>query len=136
MPKESGLGVTTFSLDDSGGTLRIIINDVTNFAINTTAPFQDVTGIDKSATERFHLVADANVPFSGVFNKDASTGIHTVMKNFMTPATGRTLTITHSAQTLSMEVLSDGYNLARGADGTLISSASYQLMSGIVPAWS
>ena len=34
MAKESGLGATV-SVDDSGGTLRDISNDVTDFTINT-----------------------------------------------------------------------------------------------------
>ena len=46
MAKESGLGATV-SLDDSGGTLRDISNDVTAFTIHTPRAEQNVTGIDK-----------------------------------------------------------------------------------------
>src|SRR5574341_338680 len=69
--KESGLAWTTFSVDDSGGTLRDIRNDITNCEFATPRATQDITGIDKSAMERLLLLADFSVTMNGVFN-DAS----------------------------------------------------------------
>ena len=51
MAKETGLGWTTLSVDDSGGTARAIINDVTNFNFSTPRGVQDVTGIGAGETD-------------------------------------------------------------------------------------
>lgn len=138
MAKESGLGITTLSVDDSGGTLRAIINDVTNFAINTPSNMQDITGVDKSAMERLHLLADANVPLNGVFNDAATTGAHQVLKNYRTilaGQVGRSVSINISAQTLAMEMIGDNYALTRAADGSLTWAITMSLSDGTVPAW-
>ncbi|MGW1616382.1 hypothetical protein ACWCQZ_44440 [Streptomyces sp. NPDC002285] len=47
MAKENGLGWTAMSIDDSGGTLRDIRNDLTNIQFATPRAEQNVTGIDK-----------------------------------------------------------------------------------------
>ena len=73
MAKESGLGVDNVQVDDSGGTLRAIINDVTNLEFATPRGVQEVTGIDKSAIERLLLLADFSCTLNGVFNDAAST---------------------------------------------------------------
>ena len=44
MPKETGLGVTTFSWDDSAGSLKAIVNDFTTFSFDTPRALQDTTG--------------------------------------------------------------------------------------------
>lgn len=138
MAKEAGFPMTV-SVDDSGGTLRDISNDVTSITINTPSGVQDVTGVDKSAMERILLLGDGSGSITGVFNDAATTGIHTVLKNYRTifaGQVGRTLTIAISAQTLSMEVIFTDYSLNRGQDGSLIVTAPFQLSSGTVPAWS
>ena len=139
MAKESGLGITTLSVDDSGGTLRAIINDVTNFGISTPSAMQDVTGVDKSAIERLHLLADASLSLNGIFNDAATTQSHVVLKNYRTilaGQVGRTVSYSISAQTLAIEALFDDYNLVRGTDGSLVWSTTGQLADGTVPAWS
>jgi len=139
MAKESGLGWTTCSVDDSAGTARAIINDVTNLSIGIPSAEQDVTGLDKSGRERLHLLADASLTLNGVFNDAATTGIHTVLKNYRTLAAsqvGRTVTLTISGQTLAMEILFMDYGLTRGAGGDLTISAPGALADGTVPAWS
>ena len=138
MAKESGLA-STLSVDDSGGTLRDISNDVTSLTLNTPSGVQDVTGLDKSAMERLLLLGDGSGAITGVFNDAASTGIHTVLKNYRTifaGQVGRTLTFAVSGQTLSMEVLFTDYSLNRGQDGSLIVTAPFVLCNGTVPAWS
>ena len=139
MAKESGLGITTLSVDDSGGTLRAIINDVTNFGISTPSAMQDVTGVDKSAVERLLLLADASLSLNGIFNDAATTQSHVVLKNYRTilaGQVGRTVSYSISAQTLAIEALFDDYNLVRGTDGSLVWSTTGQLADGTVPAWS
>ena len=138
MAKESGLA-STLSVDDSGGTLRDISNDVTSVTINTPSGVQDVTGLDKSAMERLLLLGDGSGTINGVFNDAATTGSHTVLKNYRTilaGQVGRTLAIAISGQTLSMEVIFTSYDLNRAADGSLTFSAPFQLSNGTVPAWS
>lgn len=138
MAKESGMGMT-LTVDDSAGTGRAITNDVTSTTISIPSAMQDVTGLDVSAMERLHLLADASVGINGVFNDAATTGAHTVLKNYRTLAAsqvGRTTAIAHSGQTLSMELLFNDYNLNRAADGSLTFSTTGQLASGIIPGWS
>ena len=138
MAKESGLA-STLSVDDSGGTLRDISNDVTSVTINTPSGVQDVTGLDKSAMERLLLLGDGSGTITGVFNDAATTGSHTVLKNYRTilaGQVGRTLTFAVSGQTLSMEVILTSYDLNRAPDGSLTFSAPFQLSNGTVPAWS
>ena len=51
MAKSSGI-TSTYSLDDSGGTLRDISTAVLSFEISTPRGVFDITGLDKSAIER------------------------------------------------------------------------------------
>ena len=138
MAKESGMGMTV-TVDDSGGTGRDISNDVTSITINTSSGVQDVTGLDKSAMERLLLLGDGSGTINGVFNDAATTGSHTVLKNYRTilaGQVGRTLTFAVSGQSLSMEVIFMDYSLNRGQDGSLIVTAPFVLSNGTVPAWS
>ncbi len=61
MAKETGLGWTTLSVDDSGGTPVVIKNDITDLSISTPRGVQDVTGVDKSAKEALLLLADCSL---------------------------------------------------------------------------
>jgi hypothetical protein len=137
MAKESGLGLSV-QVDDSAGTQRNISNDITNLQWAMPSDVQDVTGVDKSARERIHLLADFSVTLNGIFN-DAVNMSHAVLKNYRTLATnqvGRTVTITHSGQTIAAEVLFTDYSMSREAGGGLTWSAPGQLADGTVPAWS
>jgi len=138
MAKISGLGWTTCSVDDSGGTARAIINDVTALTIGMPRATQDVTGLDKSAFERLLLLADFSIGIEGVFNNAATTGIHTVLKNFGTilaGQVGRTVSLAISGSTLAVETLFTDYALSRAASGELTSSSPGVLADGTVPAW-
>lgn len=139
MAKETGLGVTTFSIDDAAGTQRAVLNDVTTLNINTPSGQQDVTGLDKSAMERLLLLADGSFGYSYVFNDAATTGIFTVLSAYRTLAAsqlGRTHTFTHSAQTLAMECLLTDFPFTRAASGELTGSTTANLSDGTVPTWS
>ena len=128
----------TVSVDDSGGTLRDISNDITNVSFGTPQNQQDITGLDKSAIERLGLLKDGQVTLNGVFN-DAANLSHAVLKDFETVLagqSGRTVTIAISGQTLSMEMRFTDYSLTRGDDGSLVWTATAQLSDGTVPAWS
>jgi hypothetical protein len=134
--KINGLGWTTLSVDDSGGTARDIRNDVTNFSFATPRAVQDSTGVDKSANERLQLLADFSIELTGIFNPTATTSSHAVLKTVPSTSVERTVTLTISSQTLANECLFSNYDLTRGADGALTWASTGQLSNGAVPTWS
>jgi hypothetical protein len=134
MAKESGLGWTTLSVDDSGGTARAIKNDVTSLEFATPRDVQDITGVDKSAMERLLLLADFSVGLNGVFN-DASNQAHDVFKTVPSTSVVRTVTLAVSGQTLANECLFTDYGLSRGEKGELTWKAPGVLADGTVPTW-
>jgi hypothetical protein len=135
MAKESGLGWTTLSVDDSSGTARDIRNDLTSVNWATPRAVQDVTGIDKSAMERLLLLADHSGTCNGVFNDAANMG-HTVFKTIPSTSVNRTVSIGVSGQTLASECLFTDYPLTRGDDGSFTYAVPFVLADGTVPAWS
>ncbi len=136
MAKSTGLAITTLSVDDSGGTVRDIRNDVTNFQFATPRAVQDVTGVDKSAMERLLLLADFSITLNGVFNPTTTTSSHAVFRTVPSTSVLRTVTLTILAQTLANECLFTDYNLTRGNDGSLTWTAPGVLGDGAVPTWS
>lgn len=134
MAKESGLGWTTLAFDDSGGSARNLVNDFPSFEFATPRAVQDVTGSDKSAFERILLLADLSFSGTAIFN-DASNRMHDVFKTVPSTSVARTLTLTHSGQTLASEVLITDYSLSRGADGGLTATIPAVLADGTVPTW-
>lgn len=134
MAKETGLGMSV-AVDDSGGTPRTISNDITQFELATPRAVQDVTGVDKSAIERLLLLADASFSPQGVFN-DAADMSHTVLKTVSSTSVARTVTITHSGQSLACEMLPTDYSLTRAATGEFTWQAPFVLADGTVPTWS
>ena len=135
MPKESGLGWTTFTVDESGAANSDIKNDVTNFDISIPRGSQDVTGLDTSATERLQLLADAAININGVFN-DASNKSHAVFKTVGSTSVTRTVALAISSQSLPNEMDFTDYILTRAATGEFTYSAPGQLNSTVVPTWS
>lgn len=134
MAKESGIGWTSASVDDSSGTPREIRNDFTNVQFATPRTVQDVTGLDKAAIERLLLLADFSVTLNGVFN-DAANASHDVFKTVPSTSVARTLTLTISGQTLANEVLFTDYPLTRAAGGELTFAVPGVLADGTVPTW-
>ncbi|MFE1205640.1 hypothetical protein ACFW5V_28550 [Streptomyces sp. NPDC058762] len=135
MAKETGLGWTTFSVDDSAGTARDIRNDCTNIDWSMPRGVQDVTGLDKSAIERLLLLADFSGTANGVFN-DAANASHSVLKTVSSTSVNRTISIGVSGQTLANECLVTDYALTRAASGEFTWSAPFSLADGAVPTWS
>jgi hypothetical protein len=135
MAKSTGLGWTTCSVDDSGGTVRAIINDVTNLSFSTPRGVQDVTGIDKSAYERLLLLADMSVTLNGVYNPAVTTTSHAVFSTVPSTSVNRTTTLTVGGKTLAGELLYTDYALTRAASGELTWSAPGVLADGTVPTW-
>lgn len=135
MTKSTGLGWTTFSVDDSGGTPQAVKNDITNFQFGTPRGVQDVTGIDKSAFERLLLLADFSCGVNGVANFAAGATAHTVFSTVPSTSVARTTTMVISAKTLAPEVLFTDYNFTRAQDGSLVWTAPGVLADGTVPTW-
>lgn len=135
MAKESGLGWTTLSVDNSAGTPNDIRNDVTNFEFATPRAVQDTTGVDKFAMERLLLLADFSITMNGVFN-DAASASHVTFKDVGSTSVSRTVSLAVSGQTLTNECLITDYALTRGDDGSLVWQAPGVLQSGTAPTWS
>lgn len=134
MAKETGLGWTTCSVDDSAGAVKTIKNDITNLQFSTPRAVQDVTGIDKFAYERLLLLADFTITLNGVFN-DAAGQAHDVFKTVPSTSVARTVTLVVSGDTLANECLFTDYALTRAASGELTWSAPGVLADGTVPTW-
>jgi hypothetical protein len=134
MSKQSGLGWTTLSVDNSGGTPNAIKNDVTNFQWATPRGVQDVTGIDKSAIERILLLADMSMTLNGVFN-NASNLSHDTFKTVPSTSVARTVTNVISGSTLAAELLPTDYSLTRTQAGELTWTVPLVLADGTVPTW-
>lgn len=135
MAKQSGLG-DYFAVDDSSGSLRDISNDVTSLGVNVGQDLIIITGLDKSAVERLIGLGDGSFAVSGVYNA-ASNMSHDVFK---TRTGTRTTSYAIGGNSsglpiLTMEMLVDSYNLARGSDGSLTWSVGLQLQSGTTPTW-
>lgn len=135
MAKQNGLGWTTCSVDDSGGTPQAIKNDVTNLQFATPRAVQDVTGIDKSAMERILNLADFSITLNIVFNP-ASNLSHDVFKTVPSTSVARTTTLVVASKTLANEVLYTDYPLTRANDGALTAAVPGVLSDGTVPTWS
>lgn len=134
MAKEAGIGWTTFSVDDEGGNVRAIINDITDIGISIPSAEKELPGLDKSAQERIQLLADAQVVANGIYNPTQLTGAHYVLST-VNLGVNRTYTMTVSGQTLAMEMLLESYELNRAADGSLVFASVANLGDGTVPAW-
>lgn len=134
MSKTSGLGWSVCSVDDAAGTVKAIINDVTNLQFATPRAVQDVTGIDKSAIERLLLLADFSITLNIV--ADFATGAaHDVFKTVPSTSVARTTTLTVAGKTLANEVLYTDYPLQRSNSGELTASVPGVLADGTVPLW-
>lgn len=135
MAKQSGLGWTTLSVDDSAGSVQAIKNDITSLDFATPRGVQEVTGIDKSAIERILLLADFSITLSGVFNPAANMS-HAVFSTVPSTSVNRTVTLVVGGKTLANEVLFTDYPLSRSESGELTWKVPGVLADGTVPTWS
>jgi hypothetical protein len=130
--KSSGLAWTTLSVDDSGGTVRAIKNDVQSFQFAMPRAVLDVTGVDKSAIERLLLLADFSISLvTTAINFDAAPSFHDVP----TTSVARTTTLAFASKTLAPEVLYTDFSVTRGQDGALGATVPGVLSNGTAPSW-
>ncbi len=135
MAKESGLAITTLSVDDSAGAVQVIKNDVVNFSFSTPRGVQDSTGVDKSARETILLLADFSITLNGIFNDAAQPSSHLTFRTVPSSSVARTVSLNISGQTLPNETYFTDYALARPASGELTWAAPGVLADGVVPTW-
>jgi hypothetical protein len=132
MAKQSGLGWTTFSVDNASGTPVDLRNDTGSLQFSTPRAIQDVTGIDKSANERLELLADASATAETFFNP---TGSHLVYATVSSTSVIRTVSLGIGGKTLAMEMWVTDYPLQRTNTGEFTASVPFVLADGSVPTW-
>lgn len=135
MSKTSGIGWTTFSVDDATNTQQAIKNDITNCDFATPRAVQDVTGMDKSAIERILLLGDCNLNMNGVFNAAANMS-HAVFSTIPSASVSRLVTMVVNGKTLAPTLLLTDYQLTRATNGALTWKVPGSLANGAVPTWS
>jgi hypothetical protein len=138
MAKQSGLGAT-ISVDDSGGTVRAITNDVQSFQFATPVGVLDDTGVDKSAVERLLLLVDFSVSLvTTAINFAAAPSFHDCFKTVTSTRVKRTTAILvgSGGGTMTAEVFYTDYQVTRGQDGALGATVPGVLADGVAPAWS
>jgi hypothetical protein len=137
MTIESGLGITTLTVDDDAGTQRDIEPDVFDFSFATPRAVQDITAVANNGMARLALLSDSSISFRMGFD-DGSNAAHDVFSGDL--SIPRELTFAHSGQTLFTTplvlMLVTDYSAARGQDGSLIFTAPMVQSNGAVAAWS
>jgi hypothetical protein len=136
MSKSSGIGWSTFTVDDSTGTVQAgVRTDTTDIDFTTPRDTQEITSIDLSARERLLLLADFSINAKGNFN-DAVGQSHAVFKTVGVSGVARTTSITVNGVSLNNEVLYTDYTVTRNSKGELMWSVKGDLADGNVPQWS
>ncbi len=134
--KETGLGWTTLSVDDSAGTPVDLRADINNLQWSMPRGVQDITGISQSAYERALLLADFSMTLNGVGFDDQASQAHVCFKTVSSNSNLRTTSIGISGQTLANECIATDYGVTRGGDGAMTWTVPLTLASGLVPTWS
>lgn len=134
--KSTGLGWTTFSVDDASGTPQDLREDVTELSFATPRGVQDVTGIGVSAHERLLLLADASYDLTFVFDNATSNSVHEVFSTVPSTSVNRAVANTVNGSTLNGNFLPTDYSLSRSNSGELTGKVPLALADGNVPTWS
>lgn len=135
MAIESGLGWTTFEVDDSGGTARDLRTSTFNLDWTMPRGVQDITSLAESAVARLLLLADFSGTAAGGFD-DGDNLAHAVFKTISSTSVERPMSIAISGQTLTNTVILTDYAMTRAQSGEFTWSVPFQLSSGDVPTWS
>lgn len=134
MAKQTGVGITTFSVDDSGGNVRDIKNDINAFGISTPRAVQDVTGLDNAGMDRLLLLADVALDLDVLFNP-ATNRSHDVFKTVIGTDVARTVSIGFGGVTFAPEIKFTDYNVSRDNGGAITIKTPGVLSGGLVPTW-
>lgn len=135
MAIESGLGWTTFSVDNAAGVLKAL--RTFTFALNFATPrgVWDITALSMSAYARELLLSDFTCEPSGGFD-DSADGPHVTLSSVSSSNVRRTATLVVSGQTLTNEVHLTDYQVQRPQSGELTWTVPLVLADGTVPTWS
>ncbi len=133
MSKQTGIALTTLSVDNSSGTPVDIRAAVTNWDLAMPRGVQDVTGQDVAAMDRLVLLADSSVNLTGVMDSATS---HSVFKDVSTTSVARTVTIDAGVPAAGNEYLFTDYQVTRPQEGSLTWTAPGVLTGGVINAWS
>lgn len=135
MAKSSGLGMTTFSVDDATNTQQAIKNDINSYDVSTPRAVQDTTGVDKVAMERLLLLADLSITINGTYNNAANMS-HAVFSTIPSTSVPRLITTVVNGTTLAPTCVLTDYKLTRATGGALTWSVPGALSNGVAPTWS
>lgn len=134
MAKTTGVGITTFSIDDASGTPRDIRNDIGAFGLSMPRAVQDVTGLDNAGMDRLPLLADVALD-TDVFLNTAANRSHDVFKTVISASVSRTTSIGFASVTFVPELLFTDYNITRDSGAAVTIKCPGVLTGGQVPAW-
>ena len=138
MAIESGIGWTTFSVDDGTGdssALQALVSNVLNVDWDISRETIDSTSMDLSSHKRLIGLGDFSINMTVAFD-DAATFSFDVFKTVGTSDFARTIDTEISGQGLNNEVFLTSAALNRGADGSFQWSSTGVLEDGTDPTWS
>jgi hypothetical protein len=134
--KETGLGWTTFSVEDASSEAQDLRDDITTLSFSMPRGVQDVTGIGVSAHERLLLLADISYDISFVFD-GGSDAAHEVFSTIPSTSVQRAISNEVNGKTLGpCNCWLTDYQLSRSATGELTGKVPAVLADGNVPTWS
>jgi hypothetical protein len=134
--KQSGLGWTTFTVQDASASAQDLRDDITTLSFSTPRGVQDVTGLEVSAHERLLLLADISYDISGVFDGGSDLA-HEVFSTIPSTSVNRAIANVVNGKTLGpCNCLLTDYALSRSATGELTFKVPAVLADGSVPTWS
>ncbi|HEX3647273.1 MAG TPA: hypothetical protein VHV49_02540 [Pseudonocardiaceae bacterium] len=132
--KQTGLGWTSASIDDSSGTPRELRPDFTTVDISTPRAVIDVTGLDKLAFERLLGLADITMTFGGLFDTGTNM-LHETLSDVASTSVARTTSLEVASQVLAAEMLFTDYPLSRDNTGAVTIKIPASLADGTPPEW-
>lgn len=135
MSIETGLAWESYAVDDAGGTAREMDGHITQASFTISRGVQDITAISQSARATRPLLADLQDSATFLFD-DATNSSFDVLATVGSFDGGRTVTRTHSGQTLASESLLTSVAWGRTQQGELTAATSLVLYDGTVPVWS
>lgn len=134
MAIESGAGWTSFAIDDSGGTPNELDDNITQANMSTTRGIQDTTVLADSARRTLGLLSDHQDNFTVLFD-DAVGQSFATLSTVGSANVVRTITRTHSANTLATESNISSVNWGRTQSAELTAQCTAVLADGTVPTW-
>lgn len=132
MAKTTGLGWTTYTIQDAGLVARDVRSSVNDLDFSTPYDVQECTGLNKDAVERLALLADLKGSTSGTFDPGANL-MHDVMKGDL--RIPRVMVIGIAGASFTNTVLFTEYSLTRSDKGAFTTKHPFVLANGTVPTW-